>query len=352
MPRMPEKQASAIAAELVKRIEARRAVKAAASSAMEKVAIRLDPKWFGRAYNWLKTMERGAPKATGAAKAFKGSRLGRARASAVEAVDRSGMHGLADRLSSGGTASSTGIPVSGAQRRYDILANEARAHLGIRGRDIVANAEKNRPGFLNRFWTDFRGKGLRDFERKWHINPEDQLKAYRLGRESLKDLQSSYKNWARTRFGYMHAPHRAMVRDMGINGGAMDRAIMSVPTSAGEILGNPIRRQAYGDAVMREYYRQYQRMLKARGAVGKAALGMAGVGGIAYANQTAAQHARAAQEAQIPIDERGNAISIDSDEFNKPYDNMNQLLEWMNEQNNRPVAGASEADTGRGYNIR
>ena len=346
---LTEKQAAFVASELSKRIESRRAVKAAAASAMEKVALRLNPEWFKGAYKWLKGMEQGAPRA---ARAFKGSPFGRLRASAAETLDRSGMRGLADRIAANGTTSSKGIPLSKAQQGYDLLSAEARAQLGLRGRDIVANAEKNRPGFLKRFWTDFRGNGLREFERKWYINPEDQLRAYRLGRQSLNDLRASYKNWARTRYGYMHPSHRTMLRDMGVNGGAMDRAIMSVPTSMGEIMNNVQKRQAYGDAVFREYYRQYQRMLKARGAVGKAALGAAGVGGIAYANQTAAQHARAAQQAQIPIDERGNTITETSDMYNEPYNNVNSALEWMNEMSNRPSPGASEADLSRGYNIR
>ena len=351
MPRMTEKQAACIAAELVRRIESRRAVKAAAASALEKTAARFNPKWFKDAYRWMRGAERGVPRA---ATTVKGTTLGRMRASAAEALDRRGMSGLADRIAAKATGpgTSAGIPISDAHKGYELLGREARTHFGLKGRQIVENAEKARPGFLKGFWDDFSGSGLRSYEKKWHINPEDQAKAWRMGRDSLNDLDASYRNWARTRYGYMHSPQRTMARDIGIRGGAMDRAIMSVPTTPQEFMANAQKRKAYGDAVLREYYRKYQRMLKARAAAGKAALGAAGVGGIAYANMTADDYARAAQEAQAIDPNDGSVFNVSSDERNRGYDEMNDLLRWMVEQQNMPQAGTAEADMARGYNIR
>ena len=346
---LTEKQAAFVASELVRRIGSRRAVKAAAASALEKIALTANPgklRQFGRFLlgrkpaavpKGIETMEN----------VFTPSKVDRARSAVATGLDRLGAGGLARRVAPDavmphpegvGFGTSTVRTADDTYRRLKGAYPELFARKPTRGG----------------FWDSFLGRDVRNFERLHRIDPRMSLRALDKGKAGIREMQQSIANRARFfRGGYVDREARDAIREFGRKGGRYDQMLIN-----GSVPGNGVRPDinfsgfegvARREAINREYYRLYKKMLNARAAVG-GGVGLAGA--IAYANRSANDYSRSAQEAQIPIDERGNYVTQTSDEYNQPYNDVNSVLEWMSALNNSPSAGTSEADTSRGYNIR
>lgn len=350
--RMTEKQAAAIAATLVSRIGARRAVKAAAASVLEKAAAGGRTGWVRPLWQWIRRDGVALPKSFGHgietmqnATPLRAGLRDRVRSGVAGTADRLGMHDAARRIARPIPPVSGGLGTS-VERNTLNVADQLR----FARNDFFKPVKGERS--LRKWWGDLTGRNLREFGRENGINSlRHGLRAYQRGAESIKSLGRAAKENARLRSGFVDAPTREIVRDIGARGGNFDRAIIEgrIPGVGGAspIALEGLEGAARREAINREYYRRYRQMLRARGQV----LGAAGAGAVAYANQTAKQYAQAAQKAQTLPDERGNFVTATSDDANGEFNGANSLLEWLTERANAPRSGASEADFGSGYNI-